>query len=451
MTDDWKETLQSMGLPVSDIEYVLDSWTNYAEPKKSEILYRLLLATGEDWPLTPNLLDRLNRGVYSPLQMLLYIEAKKSQKSFWEEYPFSFSLMGELISTLLTNVYRNDEVQSSPSLISHDEDSKKYHKLLQSIFYLRELREEREPLSIEVYLPLDDSQADSLEIKKFSQIFGRGIGTSRSGTLAHWKNPTGSIDRVFFTHRKAPQSLLYPLGPFQHLKDEASEPEPGLTIVLRRDGHLTIAAYQNPLAEFYDGGWHICDLLSGEYALQELLGQLFGNDCDPRLAEYMLRLAYHLGTHWHGGLLAILKDEKELNDPDGTFETETPQSKELLKQVQEKMKSPKSGKPRITEICLMDDSDMDKELSGKGRLLLSCAIQDGATLFNSHGDLLSVGRIVRTHNTSASNLGPMGSRRLAALTLADHGIALAISQDGAIRLFAKDATKGIDIMSLRLH
>ncbi len=453
MSEDWKGALTNLDLPVKGIEEVWRNWNGETKEEKISGLYQTMAGNEPNWPTSIGLIDRLNKRVYSPLQMLMYLQAYNSRRLIWEDYPFLFTAIGRTIDTLMKRVYPDLDVQTNTSSGAPIDGRKVYQRLLQAVFYLRERREEREPLSIEIQLPLD-GKAGPIEIKKFAQVFGRGVGVSRSKTLTRLNKPAGSVARIFTTHKNAPQSLLYTLrSPYAHLKDPTPLKEPRLTIVLRRDGHVAIAAYQNPLLEFYDGGWHVCDLQAGEYTLQELLGQRFGGQCNPNLGEVIMRLAYHLGTHWHGGLLAVVEDEAILDDPKGPFERESKESEVVLRQIEEKMKSSKSGKARITDVGDSDEEGAggDQGGSGKGRLLLSCAIQDGAMVINRDGDILSVGRIVRTHNPQAQSQTSVGSRRHAARTLGNSGLALAISHDGAIRLYLQDDTKGISIRDLRLH
>jgi len=401
---------------------------------------------------------------------MFWQSAKKTRNEMVNDFPFLFCTVGHLMDLLLRNVYdsNNDEnivARSGIEKGSGEEsqtantngDWDEYRKLLQSVFFLRELREEREPLSIEVQIPFSEPKQDSLNIKKLAQVFGRGIGTSRSESLTKIENPTGTIARVFSNHESAPQSLLYQLrAPFGHLKDPTQSTQPKLSIVLRRDGHVTIAAYENPLLEFYDGGWHTVDLQAGRYAVQELLGLHFGARCDPDLAEFTMNLAYHLATHWHGGLLAITDEFSKLEAKDGPLEPECDDSKALFNEVKDKLKTKEN---RASLIDVQGDGE-GKEGTGMGRLFLSCAIQDGALIFDPSGELLSIGRIVRSREDQKSHSSNqaetrhremIGSRRCAARTLGKYGISFAISHDGAIRLYCKYDEKGINIDGLRLH
>jgi hypothetical protein len=302
--------------------------------------------------------------------------------------------------------------------------------LFQSVFQVREVTEERERLSLEVQLPLTPTIGTALDVRKLAQVFGRGVGVTRDPELLNRSTPVGKLDFYFPGHDSAPLSSLYHLdAPYPHLHEN------DLTIVLRRDGHVALASLSNPLLEFYDGGWHVVDLQSGRSALNLLLDDHFsGASYPPSLAQSLLRLAYHLATHWHGGILAVVRDEAEV---EGILAKSNDQSQKISTVVQKELDT-KDKPPRITAVGE----------SGVGRVLLSCAIQDGATLFNREGEFLCSGRMVK--ETVGS---PMegGARRRAARTLSRFGVVLAISHDGAIRIFSEPPGLNYAVSGLRIH
>jgi hypothetical protein len=298
------------------------------------------------------------------------------------------------------------------------------------MFALREMREEHEPLSLEVQLPFKDPLGTALDIKRLAQVFGRGVGITRDKSLALRAKPSGGVHDVFADHDSAPLTSLYNfLPPFSHV-DESD-----LGLVLRRDGHITLAARQNPLLEFYDGGWHTVDLLWGKSTVNFLVDEFFGDgSAAPALADSVLRLAHHLATHWHGSILAVV-DEQGLGR---ILETPSPDSEKVTVAIREALLEIGKGE-KISEV----------PSNGMGRLFLSCAIQDGAILFAPDGKFLSAGRIVsRTPGTPVSG----GARRHAAKALSKHGVVLAVSQDGAIRLYSEPRRRaGIAMDGLRIH
>src|SRR5207245_6039476 len=99
--------------------------------------------------------------------------------------------------------------------------------------------------------------------------------------------------------------------------------------------------------------------------------------------------------------------------------------------VEEILAKPSDQSQRVSTVIQkeLDTKDKPPKItavgeSGAGRVLLSCAIQDGATLFNGQGEFLCSGRMVK--ETVGS---PMegGARRRAARALSQFGVVLAIS------------------------
>jgi hypothetical protein len=217
------------------------------------------------------------------------------------------------------------------------------------------------------------------------------------------------------------------------LKGEYTTLDPGvLGLTLRRDGLVTIARQANPLLEFYDGGWHLVDLESGRIATKSLLDARFsakGVTVAPTLPALLVQLAYHMASHWHGGILAVV-DEFGLSE---TLHDPSDEAKQVTAAFTSVAGVKEPDCVRITEI---DSENSPKR--GLGRLFLTLAIQDGATLFRPDGSFIGASRFVKDQSTGQV---PGGSGTRAARSLAKHGVAIKISADGGIRVFAKVDSK----------
>ena len=75
------------------------------------------------------------------------------------------------------------------------------------------------------------------------------------------------------------------------------------------------------------------------------------------------------------------------------------------------------------------------EKTGYGRVILTNAIQDGATVFLPDGQFHSAGRVVKNFVGELAD-PTLGTGNRAARRLAKFGIALKVSKDGAIRLYS---------------
>jgi len=433
------------------IKQVWDNWLhpdssvgidNLQDNLKSTTLARQLTRPDSEWPTKVKPIERLRTNVYSPVQLLFWKAAEHSKDQLEFEYPFCFSAIGNFINLLL---YAWDPGErSAEELWSDNERIKVHRRLAQSVFQLREVREEREPLSIEIELPFEDCEKNELPIKKLAQVFGRGIATSRDKHLSDIGNASGSAIRVFENHYNTPMNRLYSLDSvFGHITENR------LSLILRRDGHVTIAMSNNPLLEFYDGGWHTVDISSGKAALQSLLEMRFTSGLDSELPLNLINLSYHLATHWHGGLIAVVSDLESVKEH-LIEQTQDDPSKKLLIHVHQCMKN-FSG---LDSFKISDVLRKGEDGEGLGRLLLSCAIQDGAMILNEKGELLSLGRIVKPK----AEMLDSGARRHAAKTLGKNGVAIAISHDGAIRLFSDNSERidagseaFLNVEALRIH
>lgn len=418
MTDQWKELIApTIAARSDDVEAVVRGWFTADEESRDVEVIRSVCGSlrpgsaDADWPTSVKIDERLKLGVYSPAQLALWQCARATGDQLRCEFPFLFTTVGIFGRTLLGS-YSDGAVTGWP--FDPDDGTSPYRALLQSIFHIRELREEGEPLSLEVRLPLGDSSGTPLEAKRLAQIFGRGVGVATGSGLADNPKAEGQIHELFPNHSGSPMSSLYQLKPaFSHIPPEE------LRLVLRRDGLISLAARQNPLLDFYDGGWHIVDLNSGRVALDYFLDKQFSGAAGgvpEGFSRSLLGLAYHMATHWHGGVLAVLNSA----DADGDLlEKATPTSEKIATMLREA--TPDNQPVHLADI----------EKLGLGRALLTCAIQDGATVFLPDGTVHSAGRIV-------SQLEPVegaGTGHRAAKTIGKRGVALKVSKDGSIKIF----------------
>ena len=365
----------------------------------------------EDWTGVEGYVALLKFGVYTPLQILFNASSNMDGNHPDCDYPFLFSTIGTL-SSLLTNSEHAFDLNKSDL----------YRRIFQTVFQLREMREEGDNLSIETYLPygLEESAALSkatLELKKLGQIFGRGTGIVTALEFQKRTEVQGTPIKVFDRHEGAPSTLLYSLGP-----TNTHVPKSNVSVALRRDRVVSLSATNNPLLEFYDGGWHISDLSSGRSLLDFCLSQYDNADINTertKITDHLLLLAYHMATHWHSGILAVIDYEKAEN-----------------KKVLEKQSDWSTNATKIISDSLgsnLSIADLDK--SKYGRVLLTNAIQDGATIFLPDGQFHSAGRVVTSFSGSLSD-PKLGTGNRAARQLSKFGVALKISKDGAIRLYS---------------
>ena len=374
------------------------------------------LGTNE-WSSYPGYLSLLKNGVYSPLQLLLSNSALQPDSSPDRDYPFLFGSIGRLLSQLTTPAYALD-----------DTTKEKYRRMLQTLFQMREMKEEGENLSIEAYLPesinndVRDHEHD-LEIKKLGQIFGRGAGVVAADDFPKRVKVKGNVFDIFKSYDGTPSALLYTLGQvYSHI------PSKNISVALRRDRTVILSTKYNPLLEFYDGGWHIVDLESGRAAIEgclESYPELSRKARESGVTEPLLSLAYYMASHWHSGILALIDCEKA--EQDGVLEEQKPWSMDSTRIILNQLEKEKTSNFRITELSK----------TKMGRVLLTNAIQDGATIFEADGRFHSAGRIVSNFSTAGRPSDEKsGTGNRAALRLSEYGIALKISKDGAIKLYS---------------
>lgn len=379
-------------------------------------------------------------GIYSPLQLLIHFCSSIADINPDHDYPFLFGTIGALISLLTAKI---DDPEDADKLDRGRENFKAraedYRKILQTIFQMREIREEGENLSIETHIPssIDDTlkyTPTSLKVKKLGQIFGRGVGTVSAHRFAERVDVEGGVYNIFQDHQKAPSTLLYTLG-----KSYSHIPSDNISVALHRDRSVIVSAKYNPLLEFYDGGWHISDISSAKDLVNHCLKthtKLRLLDGNPNVSEKVLSLAYYMASHWHSGILAIINCD--CAESDGILERQKKWSENSTAIMKEILGAGTQTDLYITNIRPKEEED-DKDANGFGRVLLTNAIQDGATLFYPDGKFHSAGRVVTKFKDLALADPNLGTGNRAAMKLSEYGVVLKVSEDGAIRLYSGDS------------
>jgi len=417
--------LGNLGFDPDFVAEIVASWSEEGLSERVSSFCQLSRVEDQEWPTRTSLNERLRRGIYSTIQLLAWEAQKKTQERTEIEYPFCFSLIGLLFETFLSQLSGDTVLDAWPG------DYDEIRRLLQALFALREAREEGEPMSLEVVLPEEKHAAVTLGTKRLAQVFGRGVAATQGNLLWTLPDGEGGLSRIYDKHDTAPAAMLYHLGtPFDHIKPHQ------LSFALRRDGHFTIAAKQNPIVEFYNGGWHIVDIKAGRSALANLLDARFPEERPGRiLKDVLINLAYHMATHWHPGILAVV----DVAEAPGAniLEPPTEDSKKITSAI---LEASETNDSTIGVKLIMD--------KGLGRVLLTSAIQDGATVFTPDGSFHSAGRMVRI--PEALSVGGAGTR--AAKGLANHGVAIKVSKDGPIKIFAKSGLQElVPAEGLRIH
>ncbi len=394
----------------------------------------------EEWEniVNPNYSEMIKNLVYSPLQLLLYKSAYIAKVDADKDFPFLFGTIANLIFILLFNEYGKVWGDEDISLLE------KIRKILQEIFRLREIKEEGEHLSIEIIINKEflkntpqSTDNQGLEIKKLSQIFGRGVALNKLTYFEDITKVQGEPISVFREHTGAPQNLLYKLG---ERKGESLKhvPHDSVSVSLRRDKNITLSNDQGPLLEFYDGGWHIIDNEATEYLMDYTLSEYYNCTPLPDVCYYVLNLAYHMATHWHSGIIAIIASDNEEKVNNDLEEQKSWSKESKIITLRTLKKGINNDDETINEINITNINEKGAVERGIGRLLLTNVIQDGATLFGSNGVFHSSGRIVRELGNVGPNISTLGTGNRAAKKLSKHGIVLKISKDGAIRLYFKE-------------
>jgi len=153
------------------------------------------------------------------------------------------------------------------------------------------------------------------------------------------------------------------------------------------------------------------------------------------------RLAYHMATHWHSGIICIVNEDFNRQ----IIEPQDDKSKgELIRKTLKNGTIIDGGMKEIKNI-------LDK--NGIGRALMCAILQDGATIFNTEGDILYTSAMVigsTDKKPIKKGLKKGGAGHRAAQALGKYGVAIKISHDGGIRIFSSSGDNW-KIEGLRIH
>ena len=269
-------------ISLTDIEKGVIRNTIHTDPDSTYVLFNNILKDIEkedsdlisyitkelsDWELiTPwDDIERLEKGIYSPFQILFIREFNETKNEIKLEAPFIFST----ISRIISNLQNSNREKSENTLLELYENNR---KLLQSLFWIRETTEEREKPSLEVHLPLTDSDKNMpiLPTQILAKVFGRGVAVTSGKGLLNGLDGYGYVKSIYDSHEGAPLTQLYSLlnDPYYNLPDTIS-------LILNRNGHITIAEKGNSILEFYDGGWHLVDFSSWHQTIETIASYKF--------------------------------------------------------------------------------------------------------------------------------------------------------------------------------
>ena len=382
----------------------------------------------DDWAGPQGYWSQIERSVYSPVQLLLYRCAANVGSGVEEDYPFLFGTIGLFLQRLVTESPKESDALPPP--FPGGRDTSEFWKTVQAVFRVREMREEGEQLSVEAWLPHPPASGESIALKKLAQIYGRGVGIVSAAHFSVEGGTKGEVQELFRNHDTTPSALLYTLRPTY-----SKVPTQGVSLALRRDRSVIVATSGNPVLEFYDGGWHVTDLNSGKGLLLACLTEHFGaTRIHEALGEALIRLAYHMASHWHSGILAVVDCDVVDRAKSKILERQKDWSASATKIIRDELK-------RVDKLDEFNVKDIEK--TGLGRALLTNAIQDGATLFDPDGKFHSAGRIVSQlpDQIDDDTHPPLGSGNRAAQKLSEYGVAMKVSEDGAIRLYSKPPDK----------
>jgi len=371
-------------------------------------------------------IERISKGFYSPFQLLFYEKFIETRELVKYEAPFLFTTLSRTIS-----IFHEKPESKKKSIRKIKELRDTNRKLLQSIFWIRETTEEREAPSLEIYLPFDELEESmpNIPIGLLANVFGRGIAVTSGKNLIKGLAGRGYVKLFYSKHNGAPLAQLYDLK-----EDPCSNLKEFISLILKRDRHITIAQQSNPIFEFYDGGWHIVDYRSWSDTIGQIAYKKFGKTINSNVIDRITRLAYHMATHWHGGILAIVDEI--------TFDKTYVEQQSSNSNGHLICQSLKNG--RYEEGEVIGENVLMSE--GIGRALMNAALQDGATIFNIDGKLLMTSAMVREQG---GKIEEGGARHRAAKRLGNMGVVLAISHDGGIRLFSNNEEWNVD--GIRIH
>jgi len=180
-----------------------------------------------------------------------------------------------------------------------------------------------------------------------------------------------------------------------------------ICLVLTPNGEIKVFAGGVPVFHFLEGRWRITDL-------QEKYREFYQAIGDTLLAQRLFTVALNLAEQRRGGLFVVLNQEESAHDlvaPEDLLENQTP---DFSKRV---------------HYLLRGKTVADLELT----VLQSIARVDGGIVMDRLGRLLAFGAILRT--TGEPLAAQEGGRTTAAVYASRFGVALKISEDGAVSFY----------------
>jgi hypothetical protein len=206
-------------------------------------------------------------------------------------------------------------------------------------------------------------------------------------------------------------ALPAPSGERYRAHCQATVPGGNICLALTPNGEIKIFSNGVQVFHFLDGRWHVTDLQEKYRELSDAIG-------DTVLAERLFTVALNLAEQRRGGLFVMLDREE--------FASGLVAPEDLLE-------NHPAGFSKKVHYLLRCKSVAELELT----VLQSIARVDGGIVTDRTGQLLAFGAILRT--TGEPIAAQEGGRTTAAVYASRFGLALKISEDGAISFYRSGA------------
>jgi hypothetical protein len=184
-----------------------------------------------------------------------------------------------------------------------------------------------------------------------------------------------------------------------------------ICLVLTPNGEIKIFAGGVQAFHFLEGRWRVTDMRENYHEFHQAIG-------DTVLAQRLFTVALNLAEHRRGGLFVIL-DEGE--------------SAAGLVAPEDLLENQPAGSSKKAHYLLRQKSVIELELT----VLQSIARVDGGIVMDRAGALLAFGAILRTSGEPLA--AQEGGRTTAAVYASRFGMALKISEDGAVAFYRAGA------------
>jgi hypothetical protein len=180
-----------------------------------------------------------------------------------------------------------------------------------------------------------------------------------------------------------------------------------ICLVLTPNGEIKIFAGGVQVFHFLEGRWHVTDLREKYHDFHRVIGETL-------LAQRLFTVALNLAEHRRGGLFAMLDREE---------------SSRGLVAPEDLLENQAGGLPSRVHYLLRSKNVTELELT----VLQSIARVDGGIVMDPVGRLLAFGAILRTPGEPLA--AQEGGRTTAAVYASRFGMALKISEDGAVSFY----------------